>query len=86
MNNSWYFHLLGQYLISLFSVKHTHTQTYTHTHTHTHTNNRSLSCSEIAIYTNLLSKLNVGDFESVATLTGSVTCAMRLAIILRGFP
>jgi len=27
-----------------------------------------------------LSKLNVGDFESVATLTESVTFAMRLAI------
>jgi len=29
-NNSWYFHLLCQYLMSLFSVKHTHTHTHTH--------------------------------------------------------
>jgi len=28
-NNSWYFHLLCQYLMSLFSVKHTHTHTHT---------------------------------------------------------
>ena len=57
----------------------------THTHTHTHIKQINFVLRNSDLYKSF-SKLNVGDFESFATLKGSLMCAKRLAIILHGVP